>query len=806
MSRTQTSEQMTSAPLRGSRVAKVCPLLALLTLVGCGGSGPTTPASSNPSGQPPSNSAPPVITGVSPQSPTVGSAEQPLTISGTGLQLVSSLRLTKPSGNVLSLGADKLRDASSTAVTFLVPLDDPGQHSLQLVTSNGLTSNSHAFTAIAAAAEGQVVTATTNASGVALVTIPSVGTVPVSVTTQDGVPLKDALVAALPNAIAVESDGYEQTVVLTSPASLRARSLSLSGIVIQLRKSFCSGVGGESACSGKDLIPGVAAVCALDDVVDALNRGVFGCKDAPNLFGTSRQARIAQTLVNNAGTIIERLLAPLLKTFKKTQCAVAIYQESSAVTGIGLNDAYLALASKFYPELRGSQFVVVDLGIEEVFTPFLCPVSTELEDSGSSSSGQWSGTLSWRDSNELFKEQTVKGWVGEGCSGTLAFERNATPVNWTRKFYEMTIARNIEPVSRSVSLTLAAGTYYWRVETVRLDGQTHLSDCRRMVAGTQAPPSPAPTYLLTVSKAGSGTGIVTSAPVGISCGSDCQESYASGTSVTLTAAATSGSTFGGWSGDVDCSDGSVTMSAARSCTATFTLDAGPSPTTHTLTVSKSGTGTGTVTSSPAGISCGFDCQETYAAGTTVTLTATPATGSTFGGWTGDADCSDGSVTMSAARSCVAAFSPQGPVDLYLQNDSSGEIQLPINKQFGIEIGRFTTGSAIHKIADGSVQITVRETSGFPSCEADGLHVDIVRNSDAGTVGHDLVASAPSLPASSQYQTLTRTLIGQGGRTHLEANRTYYVFLHSQCSGGKADVKSDASGQRFFGYVRSAGGS
>lgn len=465
---------------------------------------------------------------------------------------------------------------------FLCRLSDPGQHSIQLVASNGLTSNSHTFTAIAAAAEGQVVTATTNASGVALVTIPSVGTVPVSVTTQEGLPLKDALVAALPNAIAVESEGYEQTVVLTSPASLRARSLSLSGIVIQLRKSFCSGVGGESACSGKDLIPGVAAVCAIDDVVDALNRGVFACKDAPNLFGTSRQARIAQTLVNNAGTIIERLLAPLLKTFKKTQCAVAIYQESSAVTGIGLNDAYLALASKFYPELRGSQFVVADLGVEEVFTPFLCPVSTELEDRGSSSSGQWSGTLSWRDSNELFKKQEVKGWVGEGCSGAIAFEKNATAVNWARKFYEMTVARSIEPVSRSVSLTLPAGTYSWRVETIRLDGQTHLSDCRRMVTGTQAPPSPAPTYSLTVSKAGSGTGTVTSAPAGISCGSDCHESYAAGTTVTLTATAASGSTFAGWGGDSDCSDGSVSMITGRSCVAEFRIQSTPTPTRATL--------------------------------------------------------------------------------------------------------------------------------------------------------------------------------------------------------------------------------
>lgn len=172
---------------------------------------------------------------------------------------------------------------------------------------------------------------------------------------------------------------------------------------------------------------------------------------------------------------------------------------------------------------------------------------------------------------------------------------------------------------------------------------------------TPLPPAPPSPHLLTVTKGGGGAGTVTSSPGGISCGSDCQENYMPGTVVTLTAAAATNSTFGGWSGDADCSDGSVTMSGARSCAATFSLDAAPSPTTHTLTVSKSGTGSGTVTSAPAGISCGSDCQESYAAGTAVTLTATAASGSTFGGWSGDVDCSDGSVTMTTARSCAAEF-------------------------------------------------------------------------------------------------------------------------------------------------------
>jgi len=161
-------------------------------------------------------------------------------------------------------------------------------------------------------------------------------------------------------------------------------------------------------------------------------------------------------------------------------------------------------------------------------------------------------------------------------------------------------------------------------------------------------------YTLTVTKDGAGDGTVTSSPAGIDCGSDCSESFDQGTSVILTATAASGSTFGGWSGDADCSDGVVTMDANKTCTATFN----PQVVGYTLTVSKSGTGSGTVTSNPSGIDCGSDCSESYNQGTSVTLTATPASGSTFGGWTGDADCSDGVVTMDANKTCTATFNSQ----------------------------------------------------------------------------------------------------------------------------------------------------
>ena len=164
--------------------------------------------------------------------------------------------------------------------------------------------------------------------------------------------------------------------------------------------------------------------------------------------------------------------------------------------------------------------------------------------------------------------------------------------------------------------------------------------------------SPGGSAALTVSKNGTGTGSVTG--TGITCGSDCTESYAQGTSVTLTATATAGSSFIGWGGACSGSGAcAVTMDQARSVSATFNSDPVP-PKTYALTVSKKGTGTGSITGS--GIDCGSDCNESYTGGTQVTLTATAANGSSFTAWSGacsgNAACT---VTMDRARSVGATF-------------------------------------------------------------------------------------------------------------------------------------------------------
>jgi hypothetical protein len=86
--------------------------------------------------------------------------------------------------------------------------------------------------------------------------------------------------------------------------------------------------------------------------------------------------------------------------------------------------------------------------------------------------------------------------------------------------------------------------------------------------------------------------------------------------------------------------------------------------TALLTIGKAGAGTGTVTSTPSGIDCGPACAgatAAFTAGTVVSLTATPAEHWVFVGWSGEPDCADGVVALTAALTCQATFTAHLPL-------------------------------------------------------------------------------------------------------------------------------------------------
>jgi hypothetical protein len=146
-----------------------------------------------------------------------------------------------------------------------------------------------------------------------------------------------------------------------------------------------------------------------------------------------------------------------------------------------------------------------------------------------------------------------------------------------------------------------------------------------------------------------GSGTITSNPAGTS--------FLTGDVVTFTATPGTGSTFTGWTTACSgtASTCTLTLTADTTVSATFATSTagggtggtgGGTTTTYKLTTKVNGKGTVSV---PSGNS--------YAAGTVVSITATPAAGAIWNGWTGDCTGLDltCTVTMNAAKTVQANF-------------------------------------------------------------------------------------------------------------------------------------------------------
>ena len=283
------------------------------------------------------------------------------------------------------------------------------------------------------------------------------------------------------------------------------------------------------------------------------------------------------------------------------------------------------------------------------------------------------------------------------------------------------------------------------------------------------------THQLTVTKSGSGTGTVTSAPAGISCGSTCAAGFDHGTVVKLAGAPGGGTRAAVWSGcghvngSNECE---VTMSAAKEVTATFDLE------THQLAVSKSGAGSGTIASAPAGIECGTTCSESSASfdhGTVVTLSASPSPGSFFVTWTGD--CSGAGpceVTMSAAKSVGAEFALQRH-QLTVSKSGSGSGTVT-SSPAGISCGATCTANFDH----GTV-VTLTAAPG-PNSKA------VVWGSCPGTVNASnqcevTMSAARTASASFSLETHQLTVTKSGSGTGTVTSAPAGISCGSTCAAG-----------------------
>jgi hypothetical protein len=125
-----------------------------------------------------------------------------------------------------------------------------------------------------------------------------------------------------------------------------------------------------------------------------------------------------------------------------------------------------------------------------------------------------------------------------------------------------------------------------------------------------------------------------------------------------------------------------------------------------VTVQKSGTGSGTVTDSTGTLHCGATCTADLSVGQTVTLTAIPAAGSSFSGWSGA--CTGSSPTCSltvSADTTVTAIFVKKLVALVVRKSGNGSVS---SRPAGVACGsrcRFA-------FAPGVVTLIARAAAGW----------------------------------------------------------------------------------------------
>lgn len=171
---------------------------------------------------------------------------------------------------------------------------------------------------------------------------------------------------------------------------------------------------------------------------------------------------------------------------------------------------------------------------------------------------------------------------------------------------------------------------------VRIVGHGNTSNDWNSIWETELYQAASAGYAVNTAVAGSGT--VSRSP--------SQPTYAANSTVVLTATPAANHTFTGWSGDASGSTNplSVVVDGTKNITANFSAAGGGS-----YTLSTSVSGSGSVARSPDAVS--------YPSGTVVGLTATPAAGYAFAGWSGAASGTSNplQITMDADKTIVADF-------------------------------------------------------------------------------------------------------------------------------------------------------
>lgn len=233
-----------------------------------------------------------------------------------------------------------------------------------------------------------------------------------------------------------------------------------------------------------------------------------------------------------------------------------------------------------------------------------------------------------------------------------------------------------------------------------------------------AAPAAATTYTLTVSTVGptspSSVAISSGGPT-YTCPGTCAVVFATGTIVNLTETSASTAVFAGWTYANGCATNK------RTCRVVMNADANVSATFNPLlALSLHGNGLGVVTSSGGLVNCSWlngcarGATQTYSfkAGSTIVLTETEGSSSTFTGWTGDGGCGTASTctfTLSGYKVIVATFSSTGPFTIAVNVRGHGSVR---SSPSGINCGNGNAACAVEFSSGTSIALSTHAAAGY----------------------------------------------------------------------------------------------
>jgi Divergent InlB B-repeat domain/Collagen triple helix repeat (20 copies) len=260
-----------------------------------------------------------------------------------------------------------------------------------------------------------------------------------------------------------------------------------------------------------------------------------------------------------------------------------------------------------------------------------------------------------------------------------------------------------------------------------------------------------PEFPLNITKDGTGTGTV-ECEVNAGPAEACAAEYAEGTNVKLKATADAGSEFKGFSGDCTGATCELTMSSAKSVTATF--DDIP----RTLGITENGSGTGAVECKVNGGSAEA-CAASYPNGTSLQLVATPDAGSEFAGY---------SAGTGSASSCSTS-----PCSFTIEADST------VTATFNL-IQRTLT---INEGGGGSGSVECDTGSGPEACAAtypDGTEVTAIATAESGS-------------EFKQWSGECDNVTGDECEVTMDANKTIEAVFSLEGASTLTLIKGGASG-------------